>query len=139
MWVQTKYALDFLYEHAIPFWDMSNANHLLVDANTGLPYGTNLGKEYKYWCLATNTNNSTDTTLIVYLKWGGTVDLDLSVLGSGACSGDYEIEWFDPRSGGSLQQGTVMNISASSSMPVSIGKAPNKRSKDWIALLRCIP
>jgi hypothetical protein len=135
---QTQHALNFLEESAIPFWDMSSANHLLVDPSTGQTPGTHLGNDYKYWCLVTNTNSPTATTIVVYMLQGGTVALDLSRLGSGACSGDYSIQWYDPRNGGSLQQSAITLLSSGSILE-SIGYAPNTPTQDWLVLLQCIP
>ena len=138
MWVQSEYALNFLNENAIPFWVMSNSNYLLIDPSTGLTLGSNLGTPSEYWCLSTSTGSIEVTTLVVYLVRGATVNIDLSLLGPGACSGDYTIQWYDPRNGGPLQQGTV-TYAKSSSISASIGYAPNTRSQDWLVLLRCVP
>jgi len=48
-------------------------------------------------------------------------------------TGSYTVQWFDPRNGGSLVDGTVRKVNAGSS--VSIGPAPNPTSSDWVALV----
>ena len=138
MWAQIKHAWDFLHEvGSVPFWDMSSANHLLSDPDTGLPPEKNLGKDHKFWCLATNADSPAETTLVVYLLKGGTVKVDFSLLEPGACSTFFRVQWYDPRNGGALQDGTVTQIPPSGTA-VSIGAAPSAPSADWVVLLRCI-
>lgn len=49
-------------------------------------------------------------------------------------TGTYTVEWFDPRNGGSLQSGTVTEVTAGG--VVSLGNAPNSIDEDWAAVVR---
>lgn len=139
MWETTKHALDFLNDNAVPFGEMSSANYLLSDPDTGLPPESNLGFRHKWWCLATNNDSPAATTLVVYLRKGGTVDLNLSLLGPDACTTSYSVHWYDPRNGGALLDGTVTHIVPSADEAVSVGSAPSVPNQDWAVLLRCDP
>ncbi|MHB8900121.1 MAG: hypothetical protein ACYC6Y_15335 [Thermoguttaceae bacterium] len=45
-----------------------------------------------------------------------------------------EVRWYDPRSGGDLQQGSVPAVQGPG--PVSIGSPPRDVDKDWAVLVR---
>jgi Putative collagen-binding domain of a collagenase len=114
MWDQSRYALDFFAN--IPFWRMSNADALVSG---------------KMRCLAELPNYS---YVVVYLPEGGSVEVDLSAVGSG---NGYSVKWFNPRRGGDLVDGSVTNV-VTSIGPVSLGLPPSENSDDWAVLLRCI-
>jgi hypothetical protein len=102
-WDYARYALDFFKENEIPFWEMHNDNAISSSADD---YGfIKPGEVY-----------------VVYLKHGGTTDLDLS-----GQSGTFDVKWFDPRHGGPLLQGSVNSVDAGKE--VSLGTAPNSRLK----------
>jgi hypothetical protein len=65
----------------------------------------------------------------VYLPEGGTAELDLS-----AAAGSFGVQWFDPRSGGELQRGSVQSISGG--LKRSLGQPPRAPGKDWAVLIR---
>jgi type 1 glutamine amidotransferase len=67
-------------------------------------------------------------TYVIYLPSGGSTNIDL-----GNNSNYYTIQWFDPRSGGSLQTGSATGVAASSS--ANIGNPPSSANQDWVALL----
>lgn len=56
-----------------------------------------------------------------------------------AYKGTYEIRWFDPRTGGSLQSGTIQTVTAGGKDFVEIGRPPSNPERDWVALIRPRP
>ena len=66
---------------------------------------------------------------MVCLTDGGTTHLDLGDMRS-----DFTVRWFDPRSGGALQKGTVEKVTGPGK--VNLGLPPDERDKDWIVLIR---
>lgn len=105
MWDYTRHALDF-FEKYIPFWEMQSNDGL---ASKGYTYAKD-GQSY-----------------VVYLPDGGSVDLELA-------SGSYEVKWYDPRNGGSLQNGSVTSVNGGSS--VSLGNPPSNSGEDWVVLVQ---
>jgi Secretion system C-terminal sorting domain/Putative collagen-binding domain of a collagenase len=65
---------------------------------------------------------------VVYMKNGGTTDLDV-----GTVPVNLEIKWFNPRKGGALQNGTKTNISGTGKL--NIGEPPTEKTDDWTALV----
>ncbi|MEM9327429.1 MAG: DUF5060 domain-containing protein [Bacteroidota bacterium] len=65
---------------------------------------------------------------LVYLPEGGTSSIDLS-----GQVGSYSVQWYDPRSGGALQSGTVTAISGGSA--TAIGVPPSELDQDWLAVI----
>ncbi len=108
-WDSTSSALEFFNNNDIPFWEMTNNNGI---STTTDDYG--FIKE--------------DEVYVVYLKNGGTTDLDLR-----GAEGTFSVQWYDPRNGGSLQDGTVTEVEAGSF--VNLGQAPNARNQDWAILV----
>ena len=107
MWDQSRYALEFFKDNNISFWDMSNDNTII----------SNGGR-----CLV----ESNGETIVAFLPTG-TATIDIA-------AGNYAVEWYDPRNGGSLQSGSVMSVSSGSNR--SLGSAPNNAGQDWVVLLR---
>ena len=107
MWIQTTLALDFFREH-VPYASMAPDDDLVGPTA---------------WCLA-----QPGETYLVYLKNGGSTTLDL-----GAATGGFSVRWFDPRNGGALQNGSVLNISGPG--PKSIGTPPSEAGQDWAVLV----
>ena len=70
-------------------------------------------------------------TYAIYLPFGGTTQLDLR-----GERGAFEVRWFNPRSGGALQRGSVNIVSGGGT--VSIGSPPNSQSSDWVALVQTV-
>jgi hypothetical protein len=66
---------------------------------------------------------------LVYLPKGGTTDLDLS-----ASSGDFNVKWFNPRTGGDLQAGTRPTVQGGGK--VAVGNPPADVAEDWVAVVR---
>ncbi|MFO7903520.1 MAG: DUF5060 domain-containing protein [Pirellulaceae bacterium] len=107
MWDQTRYALRF-FHHYLPFSEMQPRNELTSDAES--------------YCFARPSE-----VYAVYLPNGGTTDVQLE-------KESYRIQWYDPRSGGELQQGTVKQVRGPGS--VSLGQPPSHVDQDWAVLIR---
>ena len=60
---------------------------------------------------------------------GGSTELDL-----GTNTGQFNVQWYNPRLGGVLVNGTITKISGPGK--VSIGKSKSDREKDWVVLIR---
>ncbi len=109
MWDMTRYALEFFREH-LPFTQMAHNDEL-----------TSAKDDY---CFA-----EPGRIYAIYLPAGGTTNLDL-----GNNSGTFFIQWYNPRTGGKLQKGTVAEITGPG--PVAIGNPPDETDKDWAALIK---
>jgi hypothetical protein len=113
-WDYARYALEFFHQNEIPFWEMTNGDALVGNAQ----------HENTRFCLA-----KPGAFYLVYLPAGGTTELDLS-----GVTGEYSVKWFDPRHGGKLADGTVKSIRAGRRS--SLGAAPADPEQDWLVLLR---
>jgi hypothetical protein len=68
------------------------------------------------------------STYAIYLPAGSTTDITLP-------SGEnYSVRWFNPRTGGALQSGSVALVAGGAAAPV--GRPPSESASDWVALLR---
>lgn len=113
-WDYAAIALEFFPANQIPFWEMTNANSLIAnDKNDNSKY-----------CLA-----KAGEVYLVYLPNGGTSDLDLSDV-----SGKFTVQWFNPRAGGPLLNGSVKSLTGGAK--ASLGTAPKDPSEDWLAVIR---
>lgn len=111
LWVQTRHALDF-FQAYLPFWEMT-PNNGLISATTGTAYAlAKPGEIYAAYFHNASGNNA----------------LNLS-----DTSGEFEVFWYDARSGGSLQTGTVTQVFGGDWQ--SIGQPPGNISLDWAALV----
>ncbi len=108
MWDQTRYALEFFHSH-LPFWRMEPKNEL-ASAGNNVRVLAVPGEIYA-----------------VYLSAGGTANLNLE-------AGDYTVQWYNPRAGGTLQEGIVKTLRGPG--PKSLGRAPSEPQKDWAVLVR---
>jgi hypothetical protein len=108
MWDQTRYALEFFRKH-LPFWEM--------EPNDSLASGT---KEARVLA-------GGEKAYAVQLPAGGEASLRLG-------SGTYSVRWYNPRTGGELQKGTVDSVQGPGVKP--IGRPPGETEKDWVALVR---
>lgn len=142
LWDYTRHAMEFYRNNEIPFWEMENANNLtrserdFVFAKRGEVY-------------------------VIYLPNGGPASLNLEDY-----NGTYTVEWYNPRTGGSLQRGLPMKevaetyartpASVLSAVPnikqprtqggnvvnvtgpgrVSLGQPPKDTREDWVILVR---
>jgi hypothetical protein len=113
-WSYCRIALNFFRDHKIPFAEMSNANGLIG----------NTKDDNSKFCFAKK-----DSVYLVYLPKGGTTELDLS-----EAKGTFSVKWFNPRSGGSLQNGSVQEIMGGTK--AALGQAPADAEEDWLAVVR---
>ena len=107
-WDDAKIALDFFNTH-LPFWEMNSSDDL-VDSNN--------------MCFS-----KTDEVYVVYLPDGGNSQLDLSDV-----SENFRVKWYNPRSGGNLQDSNVTEVNGGSS--VSLGNPPSDSNLDWVVLVQ---
>ncbi len=112
MWEQTRYALEFFHRY-LPFIEMTPDDSLVS----------------RGWCLA-----KAGEVYAVYLPKGGKTKLKLP-------EGRYSVLWYNPRSGGELQKGTVAEVTGPGK--VSLGEAPHDSNgsaagEDWTILVRKI-
>jgi hypothetical protein len=63
----------------------------------------------------------------VYLPEGGMAELNLP-------QGSYTVQWYNPRTGGKLQDGSVTKVTGPGM--VSLGNPPKDGEKDWAILCR---
>lgn len=113
-WDFCRIALDFFHENKIPFQEMVNRNTLIGNPENG--------KE-KY-CLARDGE-----VYVVYLGYVPTAALDLS-----DAQGSFQVKWFNPRTGGALQNGAVRQVKGG--VKVDLGQAPTDPGEDWVILVR---
>ena len=109
LWNMTRYAMDF-FQTYLPFDEMEPANALTSSTSD--------------YCFA-----KAGQVYAVYLPNGGTTNISLP-------SGSYQIRWFDPRNGGSLQNGTITETSGPGDVPV--GYAPVNTTLDWVVYITAI-
>ncbi|MEX2569414.1 MAG: putative collagen-binding domain-containing protein, partial [Cyclobacteriaceae bacterium] len=105
-WQTMKFAREFFIHQDIPFYEMEAADHLITEG----------------WCLS-----KPGDVYVVYLPEGGSSSLKLE-------GGDFEVKWYNPRNGGSLQRGTVTSLSGEGTK--SIGNAPLDQEKDWVVWVK---
>ncbi len=113
-WDYCRIALDFFRENSIPFWQMTNADELV-----GNPQHENTS-----YCLA-----KPGDIYLVYLPRGGEAQLDLS-----GAQGGFSVSWFNPRTGGALQPGSVAKVQGGGR--ASLGQPPADPGEDWLAVVR---
>ncbi len=86
LWDYTRYAMEFYKNNKIPFWEMENANRL-----------TRSEKDFVF--------ADRGEVYVIYLPDGGAATLNLENY-----KGNYSVQWYNPRKGGSLQQGRVLKV-----------------------------
>lgn len=113
-WDYCRIALDFFRDEEIAFAEMQNANALIG----------NTKDDNSKFCLA-----KPGQIYLVYLPNGGTTDLDLS-----GVEGSFAVNWFNPRNGGGLVNGSVNTVRGGGT--VALGDPPADASEDWLAVVR---
>lgn len=114
-WDYCRIALDFFRDQNVPFWEMVNADELV---------GNPKHDDSKY-CFA-----KPGEQYLVYLPDGGSSMLDL-----GGATGEFTVEWFNPRTGGELHPGTRETVTGGSEL--TIGSPPSSEAgDDWLAVVR---
>jgi hypothetical protein len=111
-WDYCRIALEFFSDNDIPFWRMKNADELV-----GNPTHDN-----SLYCLALKGE-----LYLVYLPQGGEATLDLT-----DASGAFNLEWFNPRAGGTIRPG--VDIMGGTSATIH---APD--AEDWLGLVKREP
>lgn len=108
-WDQNRHALRFFQDH-LPFWEMEPADELTSDTVS--------------FCLA-----KPGEVYVIFLPEGlKNTELDL-----GGAEGNFAVQWFDPRNGGELLQGSVETIDGDGVR--SVGQPPEEPEKDWVVLI----
>ena len=107
-WDYTRYALQFFRNH-LPFPQMNSADALSSNADSHV-----LAKQGSHY--------------VIYLPNGGTTNLNLE-----SHSGTFNVRWFNPRTGGALQTGSVQTVTGPNSK--SIGNPPSEAGQDWVVLV----
>ena len=113
-WEYGRIAVDFFHAQKIPFWEMTNADDL----------AGNEKHDNSRYCFA-----KANEVYLVYLPSGNTTTLDLS-----NASGQFTVEWFDPRNGGALKKGSVTTVKGGA--PAPLGVPPDSPNEDWLAVVR---
>lgn len=113
-WDACRIALEFFADHSIPFWEMKNADELV-----GNPQ-----HEASRFCFAKQGE-----LYLVYLPEGGNHELDLS-----QASGEFDVQWFNPRTGGKLSTGLQKSLQGGAK--VKLGTAPEDPQEDWLVVVR---
>jgi hypothetical protein len=108
MWEQTRLALDF-FHYYLPLNEVRSADDYTTSEED--------------YCLVIE-----DDMYVVYLPEGGTTLLDLT-----RATGEFVVNWYDPRHGGTSQIGTVLFVAAGDW--VDIGMPPSEADKDWVAVI----
>lgn len=103
-WDYVKVAIEFFA--SLPVTQLSPADALI---STG-------------WALADEGK-----TYLAYLPSGGSANLTINI------NGTYQVKWFDPRTGGALQDGSITTITGTGAK--ALGNPPSDTSKDWAALV----
>ena len=104
---QMKHAYDLYQENDIPFYEMYNQDELVTNG----------------WCHGDDFNN-----YVIYVQQGeaGTTTMDFL--------GTYSVQWYDPRNGGDLQDGSVSSVTTGDN--VNLGLPPSEPNLDWVVVIR---
>jgi hypothetical protein len=113
-WDYCRHAVQFFQTYPVPFWQMTNRNDL-IDNPTGAKEKYCLAKEGECY--------------LVYLAYAATSSLDLSL-----AKGTYNVQWYNPRSGGALLSGSVKTVNGGG--VVQLGNAPGNAGEDWLVIVR---
>jgi hypothetical protein len=107
-WDYCRIALGFFRENRIPFWQMEGSSP--VD---GKFLFSKKGEVY-----------------LLYLPQGGSASIDLT-----EAKGNFSVSWFNPRTGGALQKGTVSTVRGGTKQ-ADLGVPPSSPIEDWLAVVR---
>jgi len=114
-WDMNRHAKAFFDNH-LPFTQMESNDQLVgnsSNADGGNYCFADIGEIYAcYFQPGTSSRN-----------------LDLS-----GATGSFEVAWYDPRNGGTLQNGSIATVEGGGTR--DLGDPPNNTDKDWVALVR---
>jgi hypothetical protein len=114
MWTQSRYALEFFRNNDVPFYQMTNVPNRVNSATD--------------WLLS-----SSDAAVQVIYRRRTPSSGSVNMAG---LPGTYSVKWYNPRVGGSLQDGSVISIIGGTGS-ISYGNPPNPADKkDWALLIR---
>jgi len=113
-WDYCRLALEFFHDNNIPFWEMTNHDELV----------SNVRHDNSAYCFS-----KTDEVYLVYLPNGKSTKLNLS-----QATGDFSLSWYNPRTGGELQLGSVASVIGGGI--VQLGQPPSDATLDWLAVIR---
>ncbi|MEM7584305.1 MAG: putative collagen-binding domain-containing protein, partial [Acidobacteriota bacterium] len=68
--------------------------------------------------------------LVYHDRAGGPLTLDMQAAGPQT----FDVRWFDPREGGALQLGNVVQVQGGSNA-VNLGSSPHTQDDDWVCLV----
>lgn len=108
LWDLTRIAVEFFRDNT-SFANMTHHDELTSAEND--------------YCLA-----DPGTAYVIYLPAGGTTDLDV-----GSSTATFRVRWFNPRTGGPLQVGTLTSTMGPGI--IRIGQPAADTDKDWVALI----
>ncbi|MFP4096306.1 MAG: DUF5060 domain-containing protein [Cyclobacteriaceae bacterium] len=109
LWDQTRHAIHF-FKTYLPFHEMQAADELVSNDTTAYGFAQK-GKVYAIYASQVN-----DLTLDIS-------DTDQA----------FRVQWYDPRNGGQLQEGSLHEVKGPAR--VDLGQPPAEQEKDWVILL----
>ncbi|MBP7843636.1 MAG: serine hydrolase [Proteobacteria bacterium] len=109
LWKQVKIAHDFFVKFKIPFWDL----RITTNERNDPPIR-----------IATTPNNEH----VVYK------DSKVKKITLELYEGKYRVLWFNPRSGGNFENGSIREIKTKGARK-DLGNPPNDLDKDWVVLV----
>ncbi len=116
-WSYCRNALEFFGNNKIPFQAMTNHNELV---------GNPENESSKPYCFA-----KPGEVYVLYFRDENFKKMQLDLTGQ---AGEFSVDWFDPRVGGSLIKGSVRTVSGGGiaflAHPMSVSEG------DWVALVR---
>jgi hypothetical protein len=113
-WDYCRIALDFFRAHKIPVAEMINADALVGNEQN----------DNSRFCLVKQNE-----LYLVYFPQGGTSKIDLT-----GTSGSFMVHWFNPRTGGMLQEGSKKSCLPGPAQ--ELGNPPSEPEEDWLAIIR---
>ena len=105
-WHDANIMLDFFRTY-LPYHEMIEMDNLTPSENDYV-----FAKEGAVYC--------------IYVPYGGETEIKLP-------DGTWQVEWFDPRNGGSLKSTNVKTVTGAGTH--KLGNAPDNPTKDWVILV----
>ena len=125
MWQQSRYALEYFRDNQIPFQSMMSSK------NENTPVPVKLPATSPDWLLSLITGK----LHVIYRKVGNAPDGTVT----GLPEGTYDVKWYNPRTGGAQQRGSIISFYAmDSSRILSYGTPPGTPTLDWVITIRKI-